>query len=524
MSSSTPRPIVTAAVLIETSVGTFVVDLYGADCPAATGELVNLCRCKYFNGCIATEVIPDSVLIFSHPVEALQQQTFASLLDMGGMRHLPLRDGTLDATSTRQAVYAEWKRMRRHVARPQDGAKGAVGAENVEFVIRPPLEAPGTIRYSGLLLLEVPQVESGATTVCHPLKMRLLITLSNRHLDYLEGQFVVVGEVREGCDVVEKMRAAPHRRLTTSSGITTRPSRLVRIKHTTVLPTAGTSAFADIFRGNGNNSAGSNSELSLCLMSMGCFRYWAMPDAIVIANKSIISLLKEASCRLSTADGELSVPPSGSKFIIVPGEHTQKSLQNAGNWDGPIPAMSNNSSNESNCDIVSVEYNPHFHGDYLSSDDEDTEEARGIVELRNKCMQRQQAMARLHQDKLNETRSLTLNLLDGIADATGELKPEGNVLFVCKLNPITTGEGLEMCFSQFGKVKSAQVIKNPKTGDSLCYGFVEFSDEEDCYRAYQKMDNALVDDRRIHVDFSQSVSKLWMERQRDLRKRPRHEK
>lgn len=32
--------------------------------------------------------------------------------------------------------------------------------------------------------------------------------------------------------------------------------------------------------------------------------------------------------------------------------------------------------------------------------------------------------------------------------------------------------------------------------------------EEDCEEAYFKMDNVLIDDRRIHVDFSQSVAKL----------------
>ena len=34
------------------------------------------------------------------------------------------------------------------------------------------------------------------------------------------------------------------------------------------------------------------------------------------------------------------------------------------------------------------------------------------------------------------------------------------------------------------------------------------SQVEDCERAYFKMDNVLIDDRRIHVDFSQSVAKL----------------
>uniref|UniRef100_A0A3Q3M5B5 Peptidyl-prolyl cis-trans isomerase n=1 Tax=Labrus bergylta TaxID=56723 RepID=A0A3Q3M5B5_9LABR len=34
------------------------------------------------------------------------------------------------------------------------------------------------------------------------------------------------------------------------------------------------------------------------------------------------------------------------------------------------------------------------------------------------------------------------------------------------------------------------------------------SQQEDCEKAYFKMDNVLIDDRRIHVDFSQSVSKI----------------
>lgn len=39
------------------------------------------------------------------------------------------------------------------------------------------------------------------------------------------------------------------------------------------------------------------------------------------------------------------------------------------------------------------------------------------------------------------------------------------------------------------------------------YAFIEFEDRKACEDAYFKMDNVLIDDRRIHVDFSQSVSK-----------------
>ncbi|ONK66492.1 uncharacterized protein A4U43_C06F8760 [Asparagus officinalis] len=90
-----------------------------------------------------------------------------------------------------------------------------------------------------------------------------------------------------------------------------------------------------------------------------------------------------------------------------------------------------------------------------------------------------------------------------------EIKPPENVLFVCKLNPVTQDEDLFTIFSRFGTVTSADIIRDYKTGDSLCYAFIEFETNEACERAFFKMDNVLIDDRRIHVDFSQSVSKLW---------------
>ncbi|GJR11166.1 peptidyl-prolyl cis-trans isomerase CYP59 [Tanacetum coccineum] len=55
----------------------------------------------------------------------------------------------------------------------------------------------------------------------------------------------------------------------------------------------------------------------------------------------------------------------------------------------------------------------------------------------------------------------------------------------------------------------SEIIRDFKTGDSLCYAFIEFEDKEACEQSYFKMNNALIDDRRIHVDFSQSVSKFW---------------
>lgn len=116
------------------------------------------------------------------------------------------------------------------------------------------------------------------------------------------------------------------------------------------------------------------------------------------------------------------------------------------------------------------------------------------------------------RSKEAHSRAVVLESIGDIPDA--EIKPPDNVLFVCKLNPVTEDEDLHTIFSRFGTVTSAEIIRDFKTGDSLCYAFIEFEDKDACEQAYFKMDNALIDDRRIHVDFSQSVAKLWTQYRR----------
>ena len=110
-------------------------------------------------------------------------------------------------------------------------------------------------------------------------------------------------------------------------------------------------------------------------------------------------------------------------------------------------------------------------------------------------------------DQEAHNRAVMLEIIGDLPDA--DMAPPENVLFVCKLNPVTKSEDLEIIFSRFGEIKSCNIIRDWKTGDSLCYGFVEFDSREACERAYFKMNGVLVDDRRIRVDFSQSVARLW---------------
>ncbi|TVY57505.1 Peptidyl-prolyl cis-trans isomerase-like 4 [Lachnellula cervina] len=117
-----------------------------------------------------------------------------------------------------------------------------------------------------------------------------------------------------------------------------------------------------------------------------------------------------------------------------------------------------------------------------------------------------EAVEKQRREREARAQALTLEMVGDLPFA--EVKPPENVLFVCKLNPVTTDEDLELIFSRFGKILSCEVIRDKRTGDSLQYSFIEYEDQTSCEQAYFKMQGVLIDDHRIHVDFSQSVSKL----------------
>ncbi|KAI1842076.1 hypothetical protein JX266_011727 [Neoarthrinium moseri] len=116
------------------------------------------------------------------------------------------------------------------------------------------------------------------------------------------------------------------------------------------------------------------------------------------------------------------------------------------------------------------------------------------------------AAAKKRREAEARAQALTLEMMGDLPFA--EVKPPENVLFVCKLNPVTRDEDLELIFSRFGTILSCEVIRDKKTGDSLQYAFIEYEEKAASEAAYFKMQGVLIDDRRIHVDFSQSVSKL----------------
>jgi peptidyl-prolyl cis-trans isomerase-like 4 len=112
-----------------------------------------------------------------------------------------------------------------------------------------------------------------------------------------------------------------------------------------------------------------------------------------------------------------------------------------------------------------------------------------------------------NREKEAQSRAVVLEMIGDLPEA--DAAPPENMLFICKLNAVTTEEDLEIIFSRFGTLTSCDIIRDWKTGDSLNYGFIGFDTKEACEEAYFKMNNVLIDDRRIKVDFSQSVHHLW---------------
>ncbi|KAK0668659.1 putative nucleolar protein [Cercophora samala] len=76
-------------------------------------------------------------------------------------------------------------------------------------------------------------------------------------------------------------------------------------------------------------------------------------------------------------------------------------------------------------------------------------------------------------------------------------------LFVRSLPPSATSESLTNFFSQHYPIKHATVVLDPKTKTSRGYGFVSFADPEDAIEAKIKLNNELLDGRRLRLDIAQ---------------------
>lgn len=80
---------------------------------------------------------------------------------------------------------------------------------------------------------------------------------------------------------------------------------------------------------------------------------------------------------------------------------------------------------------------------------------------------------------------------------------ERRSLFVRSLPANATGESLTEFFSQHFPVKHATVVVDPKTKTSRGYGFVTFTDPDDAIQAKEKLNNELLDGRRLRLDIAE---------------------
>lgn len=88
-----------------------------------------------------------------------------------------------------------------------------------------------------------------------------------------------------------------------------------------------------------------------------------------------------------------------------------------------------------------------------------------------------------------------------------DARPPDSMLFVCRLNPATSVDGLKIFFSRFGEVVRVDLIRDRKTGDSLCDDFVVFEKATQAESAFLQVPRAVIDGRLVIVDFCQSVKK-----------------
>lgn len=73
-------------------------------------------------------------------------------------------------------------------------------------------------------------------------------------------------------------------------------------------------------------------------------------------------------------------------------------------------------------------------------------------------------------------------------------------LYVGNLNYQVTNASLETLFSEYGTVRSAQVVMDRETGGSKGFGFVEMADDQAAKAAIDALHDREVDGRRLVVN------------------------
>ncbi len=80
-------------------------------------------------------------------------------------------------------------------------------------------------------------------------------------------------------------------------------------------------------------------------------------------------------------------------------------------------------------------------------------------------------------------------------------------IYVGNLPYVINEESLKKVFEPYGTVDSAKVIKDPGTGRSKGFGFVEMASQEEADQAIEKLNDSLVEGRKIKVSIARPKEK-----------------
>lgn len=72
-------------------------------------------------------------------------------------------------------------------------------------------------------------------------------------------------------------------------------------------------------------------------------------------------------------------------------------------------------------------------------------------------------------------------------------------IFVGRLSDVVTELHLELLFGHFGTVERTKVVRDPSTGDSRQFGFVEMNDAKAAREAISKLNGAELEGSRLVV-------------------------
>ena len=373
------------AVLLDTSLGELVIDLYVKECPTTTKNFLNLCKLKYYNGNLFWNVQSNYIAQTGDPTGT----------GAGGVSSYGLLEG-----SNRTCFDDEISRTRKH---------------NKVGVVAMSSTGPNTS------------------------KSQFYITLRGDNLDHLDGKHTIFGEIAEGMDILDKLNDL----YCDDEG---RPYQDIRIRHSYILDNPFDTRESE----NGGAAGGVQVSSKFCYTAEEYDALAAkVPPASPTPNDSPTFQSSTGSSVVTVAT---YIPPQETVAARIPYEQP------------------------------------------MVTDEAELARTDAALEASIKA-------------KEAKSRAIVLEMTGDIPDA--DIKPPDEVLFICKLNAVTRDEDLELIFCRFGNIKSCEVIRDPVTNASLNYAFIEYELESSCLEAYEKMNNVLIDDRRIKVDFSQSVSKLW---------------